>query len=526
VTNGTCRAGACVGAPVVCADGDACTTDFCVSAQGCQHASVTCAPPTNPCQAAACDPLFGCRAAPVVDGTSCGENDCQTAHVCIAGACVERPAPDGSTCGVATTCRAAGTCERGACSVPPLQVPAPRWQYTPPAGRYLLRAAVDPRGNTYALVGTSLVTATDGGPFPRYELELLSFDLDGHVRFTVDVGSRTPGLENGVALLVDPDEDRVVLAARTYNWGTSVATRVVVAQARSATTGQLLWEHDLRTGIPTLSSSTGVLWLDVLQEVLLDHGDVAFSMIEGEELHQSYVLGLSGSTGEELWRVVRSGHLHAGGTGNGEVWEDSAPCWSSDSYVSRITSAGVVAARAPMGAALLAFDHDRAMVQLYQPSQLAWVSPALATTPLPLPAGQVGPSWYASARLEGPLVTVLVAEANQRWLDRYDQTTGSWTWTRALGESSWAQLWLLRDGGTATYLGLADGGSELVTHSGDGEELERCPYGATQGLAVSNGRYFTQRYSEGLTTFDLPGRDSATSGWTGPSGFAGTGRAR
>jgi len=523
VADGRCLQGACVGEPVSCGDRDACTADACSPAQGCLHVPVACPPPADPCQVATCDPLAGCGAQPAPDGTSCGDNDCQTAHVCIAGACVARPAPDGSRCAPATSCRAAGTCDHGACALPPVQVPAPRWRFTPPADMNLMRVEVDPRGNTYALLGSDLVYQADAGP-PPYSLWLESFDRDGQPRFSVNLTQRTPGLENGVALMVDPDADRVYLAARTYNYGTATPRRAVVAQARSASTGALLWEHDLHQGIPVLNSSSGEMWLDVTRTILLDGGDVALALIEGESLHQSYVVALSAADGAELWRVARSGHLGGGATGNGEVWEDSAACWSSDAYVSRI-SGGVSGPRQPFRGGFLAFDRDRALAWTYETSELVWLSPGFAQTPVALPAGHSF-AWGGLARLEGSQLTLVTNDASQRpTLDRLDATTGALQWSAPLGPASGYQTWLLRDGGTATDLSYNDGGTELVTHSAAGVELERCPYGGARGVAVTNGLYVTQDRG-GIAVFDLPGREPATSGWTGPNGYAGTGRAR
>jgi hypothetical protein len=521
--HGHCQRGACLGERVNCDDGDACTTDACSPSRGCFHPPVQCAEPSGVCEAAVCLPATGCAIVPAVDGARCGSNDCATAHVCIAGACEERPAPDGSECGAPSACRAAGHCAAGTCTPSPPTVPAPLWRFTPPPTMNLMRAVVDTQGNTFALVGTDVVIPEDGGPPPPYALWLTSFDRNGSQLFSVNLTRETAGLENGVALMVDPEARVVYLAARTYNYGTSTPVRVVVAQARSATTGALLWERDLRTNIAISNSGDGRLHLEVTRMMLLSPQVLSFAMVEGDSLHVAYVIGLSTQTGAELWRTQRGGHLSAGASGNGHVWEGSAACWSSEHFVSHISASGVSSSRSLLSVSMIAFGEDRALVRTSPGAQLAWMSPSLSLTPVAL-RPQRTLSWNAFARLEGPMLT-LVTESTLSLpsLDRLDTSSGVWQWSAPLGEGSISQVWLLRDGGTATNLTLGDGGTELVTHAGDGREVERCPYGGARGISVSNGLYLTWD-GPSLTAFSVPGREAATSGWSGPDGYAGTGR--
>ena len=100
VRDGHCRAGLCVGAQDLCDDADPCTSDACSAISGCLHSTVSCAAPTDLCQAAVCDATTGCGVVPVVDGVPCGADDCVrgTSNVCITGRCVERPRPAGLLC--------------------------------------------------------------------------------------------------------------------------------------------------------------------------------------------------------------------------------------------------------------------------------------------------------------------------------------------------------------------------------------------------------------------------------------------
>ena len=104
------------GTPPNCNDNDACTTDSCNPAAGCQHVAVNCAD-SSECTTDSCNPATGCQHAPVADGTTCGDdaNVC-TNDVCSAGACAHpnntNPcADDGNVC-------TNDVCAAGACSHP------------------------------------------------------------------------------------------------------------------------------------------------------------------------------------------------------------------------------------------------------------------------------------------------------------------------------------------------------------------------------------------------------------------------
>jgi len=97
-----CQAGQCVGTTYVsCDDGNACTTDF-------------------------CDPATGCEAEPVADGMPCDDDDlCTTEDFCEAGACVG----DALACAPPTECQYPGVCNpaTGVCDYAPKdgQIPVP-----------------------------------------------------------------------------------------------------------------------------------------------------------------------------------------------------------------------------------------------------------------------------------------------------------------------------------------------------------------------------------------------------------------
>src|SRR5206468_3521916 len=167
----TCEQGRCAaGTPLVCNDGNACTTDSCDPASGCKetpvpdgascsdgrfcHGAETChagactpgpAPSCddgNACTADRCDlQLDRCVSAAVPDGTSCSDgNVCNGAEVCRVGTCtpgtplscednnpctadscgpngcIHTPVADGTTCSDGNGCNGDETCRAGACS--------------------------------------------------------------------------------------------------------------------------------------------------------------------------------------------------------------------------------------------------------------------------------------------------------------------------------------------------------------------------------------------------------------------------
>lgn len=141
--NEACQDGVCTpGLTPTCDDGNPCTLDSCSPAAGCQHPAVpgccntdqdcadqdactldercvadacTSSPRDcddgNPCTAAVCDPVFGCLAPPMPDGTSCSDDDpCTGDGQCAAGTCASGPPP---TCDDLDPCTA-DSCVSGA----------------------------------------------------------------------------------------------------------------------------------------------------------------------------------------------------------------------------------------------------------------------------------------------------------------------------------------------------------------------------------------------------------------------------
>ncbi|MBT9559826.1 MAG: hypothetical protein IV100_27600 [Myxococcales bacterium] len=118
-----CVSATCIGAPVLCDDGLACTLDLCDAASGCVHADLDGEP---------CDDGDACT----VD-TRCQDGACTGAPRCLAsgpcrvpacandGTCSEVTAEDGSACDDGDTCTGDGTCSAGGCVASPIVCPYP-----------------------------------------------------------------------------------------------------------------------------------------------------------------------------------------------------------------------------------------------------------------------------------------------------------------------------------------------------------------------------------------------------------------
>ncbi len=125
-----CQNGRCVGEPVVCTDGNACTVDVCNDQTGCEFLPRPPCPGDGICRKGVCDPTEGCGLTNVEDGASCGQmQTCKAAQVCIAGACVIRDPPDGYICKEASPCEAEARCVADVCMRKPSTALAPAWTY-------------------------------------------------------------------------------------------------------------------------------------------------------------------------------------------------------------------------------------------------------------------------------------------------------------------------------------------------------------------------------------------------------------
>ena len=120
ITDGACKAGACVGAAAkVCNDGLPCTTDACDPAKGCVFTQVA--------NGASCDDGAVCTTKDVCTSGSCsGVPKCNDGNACTVdacdtktGGCTAKQASDGSACNDANPCTTGEVCAKGACAAKP-----------------------------------------------------------------------------------------------------------------------------------------------------------------------------------------------------------------------------------------------------------------------------------------------------------------------------------------------------------------------------------------------------------------------
>ena len=105
--NGQCRSGT----PPDCDDSNACTTDSCDMASGCQNDAITCDDSTS-CTTNGCNAGMGCVYTPVP--SNCDDSNECTTQVCTSGGsgdgCTNPPVVDGTSC-----MGGSGTCQSGTC---------------------------------------------------------------------------------------------------------------------------------------------------------------------------------------------------------------------------------------------------------------------------------------------------------------------------------------------------------------------------------------------------------------------------
>jgi len=117
-TDDLCQAGTCTHPDntASCDDADPCTTADVCRAGTCAGAALDCAPMSDTCGVAACNPATGtCERAPVDDGTPCNDtNACTVQDACAAGTCRGRPKDCtgfGNACTTGTCSPATGACQ-------------------------------------------------------------------------------------------------------------------------------------------------------------------------------------------------------------------------------------------------------------------------------------------------------------------------------------------------------------------------------------------------------------------------------
>ena len=195
--NGRCQAGACVGSPRTCDDGNPCTRDACAPEQGCITSPVACPAPGNPCRVGLCDRDQGCTDVAAADLSVCGKVDCVTARLCFSGTCQEVPTPEGFLCAPATPCQGEGHCRTGECVRPPVEALTPAF-----AQELGGEPSFSPGGPVLLTHGEALYASVCGGDAG---CRLVSYTSEGFLRF------ETPYPEGAARALLAVSEAGVVL---------------------------------------------------------------------------------------------------------------------------------------------------------------------------------------------------------------------------------------------------------------------------------------------------------------------------
>ncbi|MCA2978474.1 MAG: hypothetical protein INH41_10240 [Myxococcaceae bacterium] len=516
LVNATCRGGQCVGAARSCDDKSVCTADACDPSRGCLPEAVACAPSANPCLTSVCEARLGCVTQPVLDGVSCGANDCHLANVCVGGQCVERAAPEGSACAPATACRGAGRCSATrSCEAPPPGRPVEAFRVQLPPGRVVQTSLVSTTGVTYFSHRVEASTAPAS-------VVLVSIDRQGRSRFEVDLTAETPGLGGIEQLMLDAPNHRLFLAA----FGRGLPRRNVL-RARESRTGVLVWQRDLRAlGISTVNpDDDGQLFLQVHRLALVGGGDVLAHVVEGYGLHQVSLSAFDGRTGVERWRAQRPGHGELLVSGDGQTWGRWAPCDSGEFRFSRIEATGQSSIEvqrlspvAVLGDSAVGWAPD---------GGLAALSPDLQRERrFPLSAWDRDGN-YRHVRAQGDELTLLVNDwlSNSISLVRTREAQVRWT-ARVDSPPAWPRrLDLVADGGAVVSPGFPDGGAALVLLSNEGREVERCLMGERLLSGITDDLLVTTEKTA-VVGLRFPGVVPATSGLPSPNGVDGTHRWR
>lgn len=422
-TQGACVGEACVGTAKDCDDRDACTVDACSEADGCLHTPRTCAPPTNPCLAARCDPQLGCVTEEVQAGTLCGPDTCalQDVSVCLGGVCTSRPRPPSGRCAnrwvplsLPRSNRAGMAFDQARAKTVFFTDTGNTWELdgrgwtqrfpaSSPTAGIEIHLAYDPVRRRVLLVGqtaTALETwAFDGStwlrerppvsPSPRHEFALATDPV--RRRIVLHGGSLFPGIPSRA--LRDTWEWDGLTWREALPTGPTPEGRVYASLAFDQTARELV----LFGGLTATGHSIETwLWNGTSWRLAASGGPRGRnlgSMAEGPARRPLLFGGHDGSLLDDLWEwrgaqwvllsggatrpSARSGHgaaydsargvmVTAGGIANG-----SAETWEWDGMVWRTRTA--VAPRATAGGSL-AYDQRRARVVFYGGTLPAGVS--------------------------------------------------------------------------------------------------------------------------------------------------------
>lgn len=215
---------ACVGEPIVCDDGDPCTTDTCEDGIGCVSTPTVC-DDLDACTADTCVPGIGCQFTPAVDcddGDDCTLDSCDPATgtcvyspnpACLGGCCL----PDGCDLQLESACAALGGVFLGEGTPCPGPV-----TYSIPAGVAIID--VGTISHSFVVPDSSIMTDVDVGLDITHtfigDLEIrLTHEPSGTVVLLAD--NRCGGTDNYPNILLD-DEASATIASNCATLANSV----------------------------------------------------------------------------------------------------------------------------------------------------------------------------------------------------------------------------------------------------------------------------------------------------------------
>lgn len=510
--NGRCQAGACVGSPRTCNDGNPCTRDACAPEQGCITSPVACPSSGNPCRVGVCDRERGCTEVNASDFSVCGKVDCVTARLCLSGTCREVPTPEGFLCSPATPCQGEGHCHAGECVRPDVKELEPA--FTQELGG---EPSFTPGGPVLLSQGEALFASVCGGDAG---CRLVSYTGEGFLRF------ETPYPEGTARALLAVSDAGVVLhepgALESY---------------ASSVTGAPLWRVPLTSleappgaGIPSTGAGRVALGPEgnVVSLVSWPGGEAALVVLapDGGVLRQGALEGFGGEARVALDSRGEVFLFAAGGPLVRAEPEDGGTGFQSIPLLEEVPESG--ASLAVAGDRLFAGTRAFVGVDGGVPALAQWDAGVPGVRPLDEPVLLLEDTGYAFAR----------TEADGVLLRAFDARGGAVRWEvpvfpdKARGVLHEAAL--VQGGAVSTVTSLP---LEGVTRAhlqvfAEGERLMMCPLPGTPRVvgATYAGHFVYVALERGgtwrLEAFDLaPFITAETRGWPQGSGVSGSRRA-
>jgi outer membrane protein assembly factor BamB len=514
VMGGTCQAGRCVGTPVSCDDGNACTVDVCNAVNGCEHLPAPPCPGDGACMKGVCNPSSGCGLEPMDDGAACGPvQTCDQAQVCMQGQCVMRDPPDGYVCAQASPCQGEGRCVASACVRPPAVPLESSWDYD----------SMSSRGPD---AGAPLMQYHDFVLEPQGQVSLMGF-FQAPPLLRANTTAAVAGGE-GPSRRCMIWNNRLICA----DYPAAVNGKI---SALNLATGQTVWTFDVRVARPDLAALTQTIFM---ARMGVQGSDRLAALFEAYPRSNN---PNATSNCRQYFLVVLNA---SGGLVSGQKLEDPVldQCnhphpygFAADSVGNLFISfSGTVGQPAPLvpgrNTTVMSFTRDGVFRWKFNDPQLIGGELAVATGLLYPENSSIaimaatGATAYSLAEPFGRLVVtkergIPAPTVGQTWLKGYEAGTPTqrWTHTLGVGESFWSDQirlaqWSVRGGQRTVALTFTQalGNAYLkAIDTRDGSEAFSCPLelhgrSAPQLVEVSEGSMSLMEGSDACGKCDPP----------------------